>query len=332
MNARLRKRLIIGLGVLVVAVAGALLVFLPSHKATPPIPGMVRQTEIRIAPEITGRLASIEVSAGQAVRKGELLAVLSNPELAASLGEAEAAARSAAAERERVYAGLRDEEVSILAQSVETAEANLLLAEQEQARAAALAAREFASRQKLDESDASLAKARADLALKRAQLAAARAGPTAEERALADARLALAQATVAELKARLDKTRLVAPVDGTVGVLVAEPGEILPVGKPVLTLYVGKERWFAFTLREDALGGIKVGSDLVLTTDRGQRIPARVTELRPLGEFATWRAARAVGDHDLNSFRLRLDPLDTKDDGKDDGLQPGMTVWLAGGA
>ncbi len=50
-----------------------------------------------------------------------------------------------------------------------------------------------------------------------------------------------------------------APVDGTVGVLVAEPGEILPVGKPVLTLYVGNERWFAFTLREDALGRIGGG-------------------------------------------------------------------------
>jgi HlyD family secretion protein len=327
MSAQRKRLIVIALAIVAVAVAG-LLVFLPRHHPSPAIAGMVRQTEIRIAPEITGRLASVEVRAGQQVRKGELLAVLSNPELMASLGEAEAAARSAAAERANVYAGLRAEEVSILVRAVDTAQANLLLAEQEQARAAALAARDIASKQKLDESDASLAKARADLALKSAQLSAARAGPTAEERALADARLALAEATVAELKAKVAKTRLVAPVDGTVGVLVAEPGEILPVGKPVLTLYVGNERWFAFTLREDSLGKIGVGSELSLTTADGKRIAARVVELRPLGEFATWRAARAVGDHDLNSFRLRLDPVD----GKDDGLQPGMTVWLAGGA
>jgi HlyD family secretion protein len=326
MNAR-HRRLIVGL-VVVALVATAAVFLWPRHHAPPAVAGMVRQTEIRIAPEVTGRLASIEVQAGQTVRKGDLLAVLSNPELAASLGEAEAAARSAKAERDRIYVGLRAEEVAILAQAVDTAQANLLLAEQQQARAAALAVRDFASRQKLDESNASLAKARADLALKSAQLAAAKAGPTAEERALADARVALADATVADLAARLAKTRLVAPVDGTVGVLVAEPGEILPVGKPVLTLYVGKERWFAFTLREDGLGRLTVGTDLVVTTDGGQRIPARVTELRPLGEFATWRAARAVGDHDLNSFRIRLDPIDAKHD----GLQPGMTVWLSGGA
>ena len=149
MSARRRRQLVIALAVAAVAIAG-LLVFLPRHHPSPPIAGMVRQTEIRIAPEITGRLASIEVRAGQPVRKGELLAVLSNPELAASLGEAEAAARSAVAERARVYAGLRAEEVSILVQAVDTAQANLLLAEQQQARAATLAARDFASRQQRD--------------------------------------------------------------------------------------------------------------------------------------------------------------------------------------
>lgn len=327
MNAQ-HRRLIAGLAVVVLGVAAAAFIWMPRHQAPPPIAGMVRQTEIRIAPEVTGRLASIEVQAGQAVRKGDLLAMLSNPELVAALGEAEAAARSAKAERDRIHVGLRAEEVAILVQAVDTAQANLLLAEQEQARTAALAVRDFASRQNLDASNASLAKARADLALKSAQLAAAKAGPTAEERALADARVTLAEATVADLKAKLAKTRLVAPVDGTVGVLVAEPGEILPIGKPVLTLYVGSERWFAFTLREDALGRLRVGSEVTLTTNGGKPLTARVTELRPLGEFATWRAARAVGDHDLNSFRMRLDPIDAKDD----GLQPGMTVWLPGGA
>ena len=50
---------------------------------------------------------------------------------------------------------------------------------------------------------------------------------------------------------------------------------------------------------------------------------ARVTELRPLGEFAVWRAARAVGDHDLNGFLVRADPI-----AETEGLEPGMTVWL----
>jgi multidrug resistance efflux pump len=322
MRALPRKTVVISLAVVAVAAVLIALAF-DRPRAAPPPAGMVRQTEIRIAPEITGRLTAIAVQSGQQVRKGDLLATLDNPELAASLGEAKAALAAARAERARVYSGMRAEEVAILAKSVQTAEANLVLARQEIGRTTALAARDFASRQELDDRTAALAKSEADLALKRAQHAAGAAGPTAEERTLADAQVALAEATVADLQAKLDKTRLTAPVDGVVGVIVGERGEIVPVGKPVLVLAVGKP-WFAFTLREDALGRLTVGSDVELTTATGQRFAARVTELRPLGEFATWRAARAVGDYDLNSFRLRLDPLAAVD-----GLRPGMTVWLA---
>jgi len=90
-----------------------------------------------------------------------------------------------------------------------------------------------------------------------------------------------------------------------------------------MTLDAGPARWFTFTIREDRLDGIGVGKPLILRTARGDRIEARVTELRPLGEFAVWRAARAVGDHDINSFLARADPLHAPAD-----LEPGLTVWI----
>src|SRR5262249_56900692 len=133
---------------------------------------------------------SIAVQRGQQVRKGDLLATLDSPELLASLGEAKAALAAARAERDRVYSGMRAEEVAILAQSVQTAEASLVLARQEINRVSALAARDFASRQELDERTAALAKSEADLALKQAQHAAGSAGPTADEHALPAAPLA----------------------------------------------------------------------------------------------------------------------------------------------
>jgi HlyD family secretion protein len=294
-----------------------------AEQTKPPIPGMVRQTEIRIAPDTTGRLASVAVTPGQHVHKGDLLAVLDNPELTASVGEAKAAASSAKAQRDKVYSGVRAEQVAIANQAVQTSQANLLLAQQQYDRASALAGKDFASKQTLDTSSASLAKAKADLDLKQAQAAEASAGPTAEERALADAQVALAEATVADLQAQLDKTRLTAPTDGTIGIRVAELGEIIGPGKPVMTLEAEGQAWFAFTLREDDLHEMTLGKTVALTVQDGRQIDARVTELRPLGEFATWRAARAVGDHDLNSFRLRLEPS-----GSAEGLEPGMTVWL----
>ena len=52
-------------------------------------------------------------------------------------------------------------------------------------------------------------------------------------------------------------------------------------------------------------------------------MPAIVTELQPRGPFATWQAERAVGDHDRNTLRLRLDLR-----GDSTGFEPGLTVWL----
>ncbi|UDL93117.1 biotin/lipoyl-binding protein [Lichenihabitans sp. PAMC28606] len=313
-----------------VVVAGIAAATFAWSKRQPPvaraIPGMVRQTEIRIAPEVSGRLGSIAVAPGQHVHRGDVVAVIDNPDLVAAVGEARAAAASAEADRARVLSGTRPEQVAILAQALATAEANLLLAQQQNVRAVTLSSNSFLSRQKLDESMASLAKAQADVDVKKNQYAAAKAGPVDQERALAIAKVALSHAALDDLQARLDKVTLRAPADGMIGVQVAEIGEIMAPGKPVMTMVVDGEPWFAFTLREDMLRGSTIGHRLALATADGRQVDARVTELKPLGEFATWRAARAVGDHDLNSFGLRLEPVGTSNP----PLEPGMTVWLPG--
>ncbi len=288
-----------------------------------PIAGVVRETEIHIAPEINARLASVQVAAGQQVRKGDVLAVLSSPELAASVGEAKASTAQARADRNNVFAGVRKEEVGRSAQDIQIAEANLALARAQYARSAKLSSEGFASRQALDENTATLRKAEANLILLRATFAQNKAGPTKEERASAEANVVLAEAATADLEAKLAKTTLAAPVDGVIGQVAASPGEVISPGQSVITLNAGKERWFSFTIREDRLRPIAIGSAVRLLTAKGSTIEARVTELRPLGEFATWRAARAVGDHDLNSFFVRADPIEP-----DTELEPGMTVWI----
>lgn len=310
---------------IVFALAGLALHAVWPGRENPEIAGLVQRTRLRVAPEVTGRLTQVAVSRGQAARAGDTLAVLDNPELTAALGEARAVAMSTAANRDHVFAGVRPEEIAIAARAVDTAEANVLLARQMFQRAAVLAGQGYASQQRLDEATAQLDKAQADLDARRADHAAAQAGPTAEERTLAEARVAQAQAAVGSVAARLAKVRLAASQDAIVGTVAGQPGEILPPGRPVLTLDLTDNLFFAFTIREDRLRGLDIGARRDLLDAHGRRIPARITEIRPLGEFATWRAARAVGDHDLNSFRVRFEPVDPVTT----GLEPGMTVWLS---
>jgi HlyD family secretion protein len=315
--------------VLLIAVAliggAALLIYRSQTAERPdaPIIGMVRETELRIAPDATGRLQSLRVVAGQSVKRGDVLAVLSNPELEASVLEAKAAAHQTLADRNNVYAGVRTEERDIAGQNVRTAQANLILAHLQYDRAATLAAKNFVSKQQLDENAASLREAEAALALAQSAEARDRAGPTREERIVADSQVAQADAKVADLEAQFAKTQLVAPIDGVIALLVAEPGEVIEPGEPVLTMTIKHGQWFSFTVREDRLHRLTVGSKQKVMIDSGETIEGEVTEMRPLGEFATWRAARAVGDHDLDSFLVRIDPIAPART-----MQPGMTAWL----
>jgi HlyD family secretion protein len=316
-----RARLLVVIVIGAIAIAGYRAWTASASSA--PILGVVHETEIRIAPEASGRLAAVKVKPGDHVRKGDVLAILSSPELSASLLEARANAAGARADRANVYAGVRKEEVDSAAQDVSIGEANVVLAQKQYTRAATLAAQSFASKQQLDESTTALAKAQANLDLARATHARDVAGPTAQERAIAEAKVVVGEAAVVDLEAKLAKTTLLAPTDGVVRLVVAEVGEAISPGQAVMTLDAGSERWFTFTIREDRLGDIGIGKPLVLRTAKEDRIDARVTELRPLGEFAVWEAARAVGDHDINSFLMRADPLQATD-----GLEPGMTVRI----
>ena len=126
------------------------------------------------------------------------------------------------------------------------------------------------------------------------------------------------------VEARAAKTLLRAPAAGVVGSIVPEIGEAVVPGEPVLTLLPDGGRWFGFNLREDALGSLVIGSRVAVEA-MGTSAPASgtLTEMRNWGEFAAWRAARASGDHDLNTFFLRLDPVAPMPN-----LGVGQTVWL----
>ncbi len=311
------------LGVLLVAAGvGVYLLLRPTPELQ--MVGVVRMTEVRVAPEVGGQLASIKVQKGERVRAGDVVAELSALELTAAVVQARAALAAASANRDHVYAGVRDEEIAGLADETAKAKARLQYADLQLNRTAILARGDNAPQQALDQAKNDAASAQADVAEAEANHAAAVAGPTKEERFIADAQVKAAAAALGVLERRLDKTILRAPSDGVVSVIVGEVGENIRAGEPVLVIEETGRRWLSFNTREDLLHGLTVGSSVqVARSGANEPMAAIVTELVPLGTFATWQAERAIGDHDRNTLRLRLDP-----EGDQAGLEPGMTVWL----
>jgi HlyD family secretion protein len=314
---------IIAVGV-VLLVAGAAGYALWRSDAAAPIVGVVRTTEIRVAPEVDGQLATIKVHKGDPVRAGDVVAELSALELSASVEQARAALAAGVADRDHVYAGVRAEEIASQAAAIAKAKSRLDYAQQQLTRASQLARNDITSQQSLDQAQNDVATARADVTEAEANHAAAVAGPTQEQRTIADAQVKAAASALAVLERRLEKTFLHAPADGVVSVIVTEVGENIRAGQPVLVIAQAGKQWLSFNVREDTLQGLTVGEKVDVSRAGAGDFPAIVTELVPLGSFATWQAERAVGDHDRNTLRLRLDPQ-----GDTSAFEPGMTVWVS---
>lgn len=307
-----------------VLVAGVLVY--SARRSGPPatIVGVVRATEVRVEPEVNGQLVSIAVEKGAHVRAGDVLAKLSAVELTAQADQARAALASATANRNNVYAGVRREQVDSLKAAIAKASSRLDYVQVQLTRTSTLARQNFESQQALDQATNDVASARADVAAAQANYDAAVAGPTREERAIADAQVQAAAAAVTVLERRLDKMILRAPADGVVSVIAAEVGENVRAGQPILMVEAVGKQWLSFNVREDDLNGLTVGKTVsVMRNGDDGAIKSAITELRPLGVFATWQAERVIGDHDRNTLRLRLDPQ-----GDAAILEPGMTVWI----
>src|SRR5215472_8174392 len=271
-----RRLAVLGL-VLIAFGAGGYALWRSKDNAT--LVGVVRTTEVRVAPEVGGQLVTINIQKGDRVRAGDVVAKLSAIELSAAVVQARAALDAASAQRDHVYAGVRAEEVAGLASAIDKAKSRLDYAQSELARKAQLVPSNAASQQDLDQAEHDVAIARADVSEAQANHAAAVAGPTREERAIADAQVKAAAAALAVLERRLEKTTLRAPADGVVTVIVAEVGENVSAGQPVLAIAATDKQWLSFNAREDMLHGLTVGDKVVVARAGGELKPAIVTGL-----------------------------------------------------
>jgi HlyD family secretion protein len=310
--------------VVLVLVAGALIYFERRPDASTAIVGVVRATEVRVEPEVDGQLVSITVEKGSRVHAGDVLARLSAIELTAQADQARAALASATASRNNVYVGVRREQVDSLKAEIAKANARLEYVQAQLTRTSTLARQSFESQQALDQAENDAASARADVAEAQANYDAAVAGPTREERSIADVQVKASAAALAVLERRLEKMVLRAPADGVVSVVVAQVGENVHAGQPILMVEAAGKQWLSFNVREDHLDGLTMGQTVSVVRNGAEAATkAVITELRPLGTFATWQAERVIGDHDRNTLRLRLDSQ-----GETADLEPGMTVRI----
>lgn len=223
------------------------------RKATPLyIQGTVECTTYKASSKVPGRIEEMKVEEGQHVTKGELLYTLSTPELNAKLQQAEAVKSAASAMDQKALTGARIQQKEAALNLWEKAQAGLLLAQKTFDRVNNLYEQGVVPAQKLDEARANLQAMQATERAAKAQCELVFDGASKEEKEAAAAQVRQAEGAVSEVESYLSDALVYAPVTGEVSTIIAEAGELVGTGYPVVAILDMSDVWVTFNIKEDS--------------------------------------------------------------------------------
>jgi RND family efflux transporter MFP subunit len=219
---------------------------------------LIGDQTVDVVPRTGGRLVSVNVKLGDAVRRGQLLAKIEDFEIIEQVKQAQASMEVAKA-------------------TIRQREADLKVAELNFERSQNLYGRQLLAKQALDDAESRYLAAQAQLDLARAQ-----SSQTA--------------ARLDELQINLANTRITSPVDGFVGRRNADPGAWVSQNAPVVSVVeIARLRLQAAVVEKD-LRYVGIGDPAVVEVDAypGDQFNGRVARVSPVLDPATRTATMEV--------------------------------------
>jgi HlyD family secretion protein len=333
---------------LLIAAAGyGIYYFFTRPPAALVLTGIVTTHDVEVSPQIGGRLVSLTVKEGDAVKKGQAIAEIDPGELEAERAFYQHSAAGIESQVEESEAALRLQERQ-LGDQVKQAEAAVATAEAQRAAAAAeldrakvtldrtreLFKQQLSPAQALDEARTSYDAAQARMESMARQVDAARsqvalARSNAEQVAVRRSQLQATQHQLAAVGAqrtkadvRLAFASVVAPIDGIVDVQPAREGEVVAAGETLITLINPDDLWVRADVEETYIDRVRIGDTLTVRLPSGDERTGTVFYRRADAGYATQRDVSRT-KRDIKTFETRL-----RVDNKDRRLAVGMTVYV----
>jgi membrane fusion protein YbhG len=296
--------------------------------------GYVEATDVRVAPQVGGRLIEVAVAEGDRVAAGALVARLDTADSELALRRAEADRDQAVAALRLLQAGARAEDIRQARAQESSAQADIAAAESELEAANAdlqrfdaLLKSNAGSRKQRDDAATrrDIAAARVNAARERTRAASEtvarlRAGARPEEISGARARVAAADAQIAVLRKNLTDAVLSSPVAGIVTAKLADAGETIAPRTPVVAITDLDHAWANVYVDEPVVPRLRLGQPVALITDAGQRLQGSITFISPKAEF-TPRNVQTAAERSKLVYRIKVSA-----DNREGVLKPGMPV------
>ncbi len=245
--------------------------------------GRIEAEQVEIAPTLAGRVERVMAAEGSLVAAGDVLVEMDTDELSAALDRAKA-------------------EVALARQTKAEAEAVVVQRQSEQRRAAAALDRGRALLAGQNISESVFEERQTAHQVAEAVLGAARARV-----ATADSQIAAAEAEVRRIAAQIADSTLLAPMPGRVLYRLAEPGEVVGAGGPILTLLSLENVYMEVFLPAREAGLLPIGAEarIVLDALPDFAIPAAVSFVSPEAQF-TPKQVETMSERELLVFRVRV--------------------------
>ena len=305
----MKKPVVIGLAVVVLAavVAGGYWWYQSRQDNGLTLYGNVDIRTVNLSFRVGGRVESLAVDEGDAIKAGQVLGELDHKPYEIALMQAKAGVSVAQAQYDLMLAGYRDEEIAQAAAAVKQAQAAYDYAQNFYNRQQGLWKSRTISANDLENARSSRDQAQATLKSAQDKLRQYRSGNREQDIAQAKASLEQAQAQLAQAELNLQDSTLIAPSDGT-----------------LFTVSLTRPVWVRAYVDERNLDQAQPGRKVLLYTDGRPDKPyhGQIGFVSPTAEFTP----KTVETPDLRTdlvYRLRIVVTDA-----DDALRQGMPVTV----
>jgi HlyD family secretion protein len=319
-NQDLRTGLFALIVVIVIIFIIGLIVYRPESTV---IQGEAVASEVRISGKVPGRIKQFIKEEGSWVHAGDTVVLIDSPELTAKLEQANAAENAAQAQNKKAIKGARKEMIFGAYEMWQKALVGVDISKKSYDRVQKLFDKGVVTAQKRDEAEAQYKAAVATANAAKSQYDMAMNGAEKEDKEAAEALVSRAKGAVNEVKSYLKEITLTSPITGEIAEIYPKCGELVGTGAPIMSIIDLNDMWFSFNVREDLLGDLKMGKtfNVKVPALNNQIVQVKVSYIKALASYATWKATKTTGQFDVKTFEVRAKPTATVKD-----LRPGMTA------
>jgi HlyD family secretion protein len=238
---------------------------LPEYQS---FPGKVSaENEISLSAKMGGKVETILVKEGDKVKAGQALIKLEQKDVISQLNQAEAAYNAACAQLKSLKDGQLPQQIAQLKSGLNQAEANYKNAKENYDRMSELLEQGAISKQQFEGVELQYKVAKEQYESTKTQLALTleKSAPVSIE--AAEAHVKQAEAGLSAAKTALENMIITSPIDGTVGLINAQVGQLLSPGVPVVTVGNLEASEIQIGVTEDRIGSLEVGQEAQVTVD-----------------------------------------------------------------